>query len=105
MGSNSRMTAVSGKSQPIGSAFSGTPNGSRYFTRVGDRRDDLATAVDVPLENGWRPQWLRRTVLVIFAVVFALFVCASELILHFVSTEVRTKITGVWTFGPVISEW
>jgi hypothetical protein len=61
-------------------------------------------AVDVNLEDGWRPAWLRKRVATGFAIVFALLAVAAELVDKFAPGPAEMSVEGVWQFGPVVSE-
>jgi hypothetical protein len=60
--------------------------------------------VDVNLEDGWRPAWLRKRVATGFAIVFALLAVAAELVDKFAPGPAEMSVEGVWQFGPVVSE-
>ena len=62
-------------------------------------------AIEVPVQNGWSPKWLRRGVLGIFLGAFGIFAIVGEVVMWFIEgRDVKAHIWGLWTFGPVVGE-
>jgi hypothetical protein len=69
------------------------------------RGTDNLDATEVPLNNGWRPWWLRRRVTSIFIGVSIMLAVIGEVVMWWLSNnEVDSSLKGLWTFGPVVGE-
>ncbi|RGP76157.1 hypothetical protein FLONG3_5400 [Fusarium longipes] len=67
------------------------------------RTTDVLEATEVPLNNGWRPWWLRRRVISIFIGVCVMLGVIGEVVMWWLSqSSVNSNLKGLWTFGPVI---
>ncbi|KAI9152066.1 hypothetical protein HJFPF1_09289 [Paramyrothecium foliicola] len=76
----------------------GTANGTNTTTVT-----TVIAAIEADPTNGWRPKWLRKTSVAIFASVFLLLGVAAEVIMAVADGELADlSIEGVWIFGPVI---
>jgi hypothetical protein len=65
----------------------------------------IVAAIEADPSNGWRPGWLRKRVIGAFVGVFILMgVCAEISMAVADGTEADSRVEGLWTFGPVISE-
>ncbi|KAF5550538.1 hypothetical protein FPHYL_9362 [Fusarium phyllophilum] len=67
------------------------------------RGTDNLDATEAPLNNGWRPWWLRRRVTSIFMGVSIMLAVIGEVVMWWLSNnEVDSSLKGLWTFGPVV---
>lgn len=76
---------------------SATSPGAGYFR--------VEPTVEVPVQNGWSPKWLRRNVLGIFLGTFGVLAIVGEVVMWFIEgRDVKARLSGLWTFGPVVGE-
>ncbi|CEI68551.1 hypothetical protein FVEN_g5302 [Fusarium venenatum] len=67
------------------------------------RSTDVLEPTEVPLNNGWRPWWLRRRVVSIFMGVCIMLGIIGEVVMWWLSQkDVDSNLKGLWTFGPVV---
>ncbi|KAM0419787.1 hypothetical protein ACHAPD_003351 [Fusarium lateritium] len=68
------------------------------------RSTDVLEPTEVPLNNGWRPWWLRRRVVSIFMGVCIMLGIIGEVVMWWLSQkDVDSNLKGLWTFGPVVA--
>jgi hypothetical protein len=66
----------------------------------------VVAAIEADPTNGWRPSWLRKTVVSIFVGVFILLGICAEIVMAVADgTEAKVGAEGVWMFLPVISKF
>ncbi|KAF4997915.1 hypothetical protein FGRMN_3554 [Fusarium graminum] len=67
------------------------------------RGTDTLEATEVPLNNGWRPWWLRRRVISVFIGASIMLAVIGEVAMWWLSrNDVSSSLKGLWTFGPVV---
>ncbi|KAM0501309.1 hypothetical protein ACHAP8_004297 [Fusarium lateritium] len=70
------------------------------------RSTDVLEPTEVPLNNGWRPWWLRRRVISIFMGVCIMLGVIGEVVMWWLSQkDVDSNLKGLWTFGPVVGSF
>ncbi|KAJ4264986.1 hypothetical protein NW762_005229 [Fusarium torreyae] len=67
------------------------------------RGADVIEPTEIPLNNGWRPWWLRRRVISIFIGASIMLAVVGEVVMWLLSRgDVDSSLKGLWTFGPVV---
>lgn len=81
------------------------PNIAGSHGKVSFRGIDISDTTEVPINNGWRPQWLRRWVMSVSIATFLMLAVVGEMTMWLLSrTDVESNMKGLWTFGPVVGE-
>lgn len=69
------------------------------------RSTDALEPTEIPLNNGWRPWWLRRRVTSIFIAVSVMLAVIGEVVMWWLSqNNINSSLKGLWTFGPVVGK-
>lgn len=61
--------------------------------------------IEVPVQNGWSPKWLKRGILGFFLGSFGVLAIVGEVVMWFLEgKDVTASVSGLWTFGPVVGK-
>ncbi|KAF5018574.1 hypothetical protein F66182_9431 [Fusarium sp. NRRL 66182] len=64
---------------------------------------EVLEPTEIPLQNGWRPLWLRKRVISIFVGASVMLGVIGEVVMWWLSrNDVDSSVKGLWMFGPVV---